>query len=338
MARNIGYGLSARGLAVNTAEASGEEFPVFRKFWIEKPGPGSERLTISALLDSPSLSGAYRFGVTTGAETAMDVDATLFSRKDVARVGFAPLTSMFLFDDVNRGGFDDFRRAVHDSDGLQMLSGSGEWIWRPLANPRGLQVSDFIDKTPRGFGLMQRARTYEDYEDSEARYEHRPSAWVEPVGDWGPGAVELVEIPSNSEANDNIVAYWRPDAKLPTSGPFHFMYRLRWLDDVLPPADMLWVSFTRSGLTMDGTGRIFVVDFKKGPAGASITDDEDWVVAVSSSHGTAANSTYYMVPGQNTLRVSFEFAPGTEKLSELRLVLSRDGKVASQTWLYRWTA
>jgi glucans biosynthesis protein len=338
VARNITYGLSARGLAVDTTEATGEEFPTFRKFWIEKPAPGSERLTISALLDSPSLAGAYRFGLTTGAETVMDVDATLFLRKDVKRPGLAPLTSMFLFNDMNRGRFDDFRRAVHDSDGLQMLSGNGEWIWRPLANPVGLQVSDFVDKTPRGFGLMQRARAYEDYEDAEARYEQRPSAWIEPVGDWGSGAVELVEIPSDNETNDNVVAYWRPDAKLPTSAPFHFMYRMRWVDDVLPPADVLWVASSRSGEAFDAGRRIFVIDFRKGPGGTTIADDSDWTVSVTASKGAVSATTYYMVPSENTLRASFEFDPGPEKLSELRVVLTRGGKVASQTWLYRWTA
>jgi glucans biosynthesis protein len=338
VARNIGYGLSSRGLAIDTAESTGEEFPRFTKFWIEKPAPGSERLTISALLDSPSLAGAYRFGMTTGAETAMDVDVTLFLRKDVKRPGFAPLTSMFLFDDMNRGRFDDFRRAVHDSDGLQMLSGNSEWIWRPLTNPRGLQVSDFVDKAPRGFGLIQRARSYEDYEDAEARYERRPSAWIEPVGDWGSGSVELVEIPSDREANDNIVAYWRPDAKLPTSAPFHFIYRMRWLDDVLPPPEVLWVSSSRSGLTFDGSRRLFVIDYRKGPTGATIADDDAWALTVTASKGIVANTTYYMVPGQNTLRASFEFDPGSEKLSELRAVMTRDNKVASQTWLFRWTA
>jgi glucans biosynthesis protein len=337
VARNIGYGLSARGLAIDTAEPTGEEFPTFRKFWIEKPEAGSVRLVVNALLDSPSLTGAYRFGITSGTETVMDVDATLFPRKDVKRLGLAPLTSMFLFSDMNRARIDDFRRAVHDSDGLQMLSGGGEWIWRPLANPRTLQVSDFIDRSPRGFGLMQRARRYVDYEDAEARYERRPSVWIEPVGDWGQGAVELVEIPSDREANDNIVAYWRPDGKLPPGAPYRFLYRMRWLDDIIPPRELLWVAASRSGLGVDRGKRIFAIDFRKGPDGGTLPDDDNWKITSTASKGALAHTTYYMVPSENTLRVSFEFDPGPEKLSELRVVVVRDGKVVSQTWLYRWT-
>jgi glucans biosynthesis protein len=337
VARNIGYGLSARGLAIDTAEPTGEEFPTFRKFWIEKPSAGSDRLVISALLDSPSAAGAYRFTLTTGAETAISVDATLFPRKDIKRAGLAPLTSMFLFDDMNHSRVDDFRRAVHDSDGLQMLSGGGEWIYRPLSNPRTLQVSDFVDRSPRGFGLMQRARAYSDYEDAEARYERRPSVWIEPVNDWGAGVVELVEIPSEREANDNIVAYWRPDTKLPTLQPYRFLYRMRWLDDLLPPPELLWVAASRSGSSLDRSRRIFVIDFRKGPDGATIANDDGWKVVATASRGTVMNTTYYMVPSQNVLRVSFEFDPGSDKLSELRALLTRGGKVASQTWLYRWT-
>jgi glucans biosynthesis protein len=342
VARNIGYGISARGLAIDTAEPGGEEFPTFRKFWIEKPQPGSNRLTVYAFLDSPSMTGAYRFGITTGTETNIDVDASIFPRREVKKIGLAPLTSMFLFNEMNRTRIDDFRRAVHDSNGLQMLSGRGEWIWRPLANPRNLQISGFVDHTPRGFGLMQRARTYEDYEDAEARYERRPSLWIEPVGDWGPGMVELVEIPSEREQNDNIVAYWRPDTKVTPSGSYRFLYRMRWLDDIIPPIGTLWVAASRSGLSLNGSRRLFVVDFRNGPDGAAIPQSaipqDGWKVQAAASRGTVANTTHYLVPGRNDLRVSFEFDPGAERLSELRLVLTRDGKTASQTWLYRWTA
>jgi glucans biosynthesis protein len=339
VARNIGYGLSARGLAVDTAEPTGEEFPTFRKFWIERPAPGADRLLVSALLDSPSITGAYRFSVTTGTETAVTVEAILFARKDIKRLGLAPLTSMFLFNDMNRVRIDDFRRAVHDSDGLQMLSGGGEWIWRPLANPRTLQISAFVDRGPRGFGLMQRARAYTDYEDAEARYERRPSVWIEPIGDWGGGVVELVEIPSDREANDNIVVFWRPEAKLQPAKPYRLLYRMRWLDDLLPPGKLLAVAGSRSGMALDHSAkRVFVIDFRRGPDGAPIANDNQWQVVVTASRGTVTNKTYYPVPSDNTLRMSFEFDPGSNRLAELRALLMRDGKVASQTWLYRWAS
>ncbi len=210
VAQHLLYGLSARGLAINTAEPSGEEFPAFTHFWIERPAPRASSIVIYALLESASTTGAYRFTVQPGVETVMDVELTLFPRADMHVVGIAPLTSMFLFDETNRGRLDDYRPEVHDSDGLQITSKTGEHIFRQLANPIKLQVSTFTTQPPQGFGLVQRSREQSDFQDFENLYERRPSAWVEPKGDWGAGAVELVEIPSGRESNDNIVAFWRP--------------------------------------------------------------------------------------------------------------------------------
>ena len=210
VARGQQYGLSARGLAVRTARAEGEEFPAWTDFWIERPAEKAERIVIHAILQSRSVVGAYTFAARPGNDTVIDVDATLFARTELTAFGIAPLTSMFLFDSSNRARFDDYRSAVHDSDGLQIVNGRGERIWRPLANPASLQISAFIDDSPKGFGLLQRKRSFEDFEDAEALYNKRPSLWVEPKGQWGPGHVELVEIPSEREIHDNVVAYWQP--------------------------------------------------------------------------------------------------------------------------------
>ncbi|KAB2848065.1 MAG: glucan biosynthesis protein G, partial [Hyphomicrobiaceae bacterium] len=204
------YGISARGLAVNTARPGGEEFPIFRSFWVERPAPGSAEIVVHALLDSVSLTGAYRFVFKAGRPTTTDVEAVLFPRKDIPFVGVAPLTSMFLFGASSRRATNDFRPAVHDSEGLSIINGSGERIWRPLTNPKRLQVSAFLDRDPKGFGLIQRDRRFLAYEDLEAHYERRPSLWVEPVGPWGHGTVELIEIPTDEEIHDNIAAFWRP--------------------------------------------------------------------------------------------------------------------------------
>ncbi len=331
------YGLSARGLAVNTAGPTGEEFPAFRRFWIEKPPADSDTLVVYALLDSPSLAGAYKFEITPGAETVIAVECVLNMRKAVAKMGVAPLTSMFLFDAMNRNAFDDYRPAVHDSDGLQMLTGKGEWIWRPLANPTELQISGFADQRPRGFGLMQRARRYEDFDDPEAKYERRPSLWIEPIGDWGEGAVELVEIPTESEINDNIVAYWRPGGEVPSGGPWRVAYRMRWTDERLPPPELLYASASASGLSFDGKRRLFAIDFGRSDPAADINAD-GLSINVSASKGSIANAVIHPVEPGGALRVSFEVDVGSEKLSELRLLLVKDGKPASETWLYRWTA
>ncbi|MEO1103474.1 MAG: glucan biosynthesis protein, partial [Pseudomonadota bacterium] len=190
------YGLSARGLAVKTGDPSGEEFPVFRALYVERPAADARAVVIHALLDSPSTTGAYRITVRPGEATVTDVELTLFPRTDIETIGFAPFSSMFLFDSINRGDFADYRDAVHDSDGLSIHTGAGEWLWRPLGNHERLEISAFLDTTPRGFGLVQRKRRFEDYHDAEARYERRPTAWVEPIGDWGTGAVVLFEIPT----------------------------------------------------------------------------------------------------------------------------------------------
>ena len=226
--KNQFYGLSARGLAVNTEGRDGEEFPRFSDFWIETPTSDAVDIKLHALLDSPSLTGAFHFRVRPGLPTVVDVEMSLFLRRDVERVGIAPLTSMFLFDATNKSAFDDFRRAVHDSEGLLIQQANGETLWRPLANPAKFQVSSFGKVRPLGFGLLQRHQTFEQFQDAEARYDKRPSLWIEPQGDWGEGEVVLVEIPSSTETNDNIVAYWQPTGGFKTDQDYSFAYRMSW--------------------------------------------------------------------------------------------------------------
>ncbi len=330
------YGLSARGLAINTAEPSGEEFPAFRAFWLEQPGTGDDTMIVNALLDSQSAAGAYRFAITPGAETVTEVRSELFFRQQTKKVGLAPLTSMFLFNEMNRAGFNDYRRAVHDSDGLQMLTGAGEWVWRPLSNPQELQISAFADHQPNGFGLMQRARAYSDYLDAEAKYQRRPGLWIEPTGEWGDGAIELVEIPTDKEFNDNIVAYWRPNLATEQGSHWAFGYRMRWTSDVLPAPELLHVKANYAGQNLDQNRLLFVIDYATSGDWADMIV-EGLEVEASASKGKASNPIIHDSHPSETLRVSFELDPAGADLSELRVLLKRDGKPASETWLYRWT-
>lgn len=222
------YGLSARGLALKTGDPMGEEFPDFVAFWVETPAINDKSVTLHALMDSPSCTGAFRFEITHGEVLDMEVEATIFARTELPHVGIAPLTSMFLFDATDRARFSDFRPNVHDSDGLLIHNGAGETIWRPLANPTTLQISAFGDLNPRGFGLMQRKRGFGDFNDLEAHYHKRPSAWITPRGEWGAGAVTLVEIPADLEIYDNIVAYWRPASPIAAGAEHTMRYRLQW--------------------------------------------------------------------------------------------------------------
>jgi len=333
VARNLLYGLSARGLAVDTGEPSGEEFPAFTHFWVVRPDARATAIVIYALLESESTTGAYKFTVQPGVETLIDVDLTLFPRSEMRVVGIAPLTSMFLFDETNRGRLDDYRPEVHDSDGLQIAAMNGEQIFRQLANPVKLQVSTFTTTAPEGFGLLQRSRDQSDFQDFDALYERRPSAWVQPKGQWGAGAVELVEIPSGRESNDNIVTFFRPAQSLSPQHPAQFAYRIIWCDEPPQPKGLGKVIATRSGASLDRKRRVFLLDIVG--AGEKV---DGLRLDLGASAGRISNATLMSNSELHGLRASFEVDPSDADLIELRLRVMRGDQPVSETWLYRWTA
>jgi glucans biosynthesis protein len=334
VARDTLYGISARGLAIGTGAPVPEEFPLFTDFWLFTPSDGDTQVRILALLDSASVAGAYEFTVHPGVQTTMDIRLVLFPRTEIELAGIAPLTSMYFFGPERRAGVDDFRDAVHDSNGLFMINGMGEVLWRPLANPAVLQFSAFQDVNPRAFGLIQRQRDFSYYQDAEARYEKRPSVWIEPQADWGPGAVALIEIPTRDEFSDNIVAFWRPAAPLEPGTGHAFSYRLTWGDQ--PPADipLARVAATRSGLSiLDPNERVFVVDFDLGSV-----EVDGLTPQLSVSAGEIAGVvSLSLLPEGNIARLGFHFVGGSESVSEFRLALYRGDEPVSETWLYRWT-
>ena len=329
------YGLSARGLALNTADETGEEFPEFIEFWLESPAPDQREIVVHALMDSPSVAGAYRFEITPGPACVMEVEATLFPRKDLAHVGLGPLTSMFLFDAKDRTRFHDFRPAVHDSDGLLIRNGSGEVIWRPLNNPRELQISSFLDNGVQGFGLLQRPRGFSDFNDLEALYHKRPGLWVEPKGDWGRGAVTLVEIPADREIYDNIVAYWRPAEPFAAGSETRLAYRLTWGQDEPLPGGPARVIGTAMGNGWH-SGQLVTIDFEDAPIFDDGLDGID--IHVASLHAETTPGVIQRNPETGGPRIAFGFEPGDRSMVELRAQLRKDGAAASEVWLYRWTA
>jgi periplasmic glucans biosynthesis protein len=331
--RGLAYGLSARGLAINTAGDGPEEFPVFRDFWIEAAEPNASTVTIHALMDSPSVAGAFTFRITKGETTEIEIASRLFPRLDLDTVGIAPGTSMFLFSDINRTRFDDFREAVHDSDGLLMLNGAGEALWRPLTNPKAVEVSAFGDRSPRGFGLMQRARQPGDYNDLVAHYERRPSLWVEPVGDWGEGAVMLVEIPTDKEINDNIVAFWRPASPLLAGQEHRFDYRLYWAATAPVEGVVAPVTHTRTGARVFEDGRIFTIDYAAHPALG--TDPDQIEARVSTSQGEVSAQLLQLNPATGGMRLDFTLK-GDASVAELRAELWRGGRTVAEIWVNRW--
>ena len=337
VARGHVYGLSGRGLAIGTAAPMGEEFPAFRSFWIEKPQPGATDIVVYGLLDGPSTTGAFRFTIRPGAETQVDVESTLFPRVELATVGIAPLTSMFFFGAADQRTVDDYRPAVHDSNGLAIRTGRGEAIWRPLTNPADVQVSAFLDENPLGFGLMQRERGYRDFLDLEAAYERRPSAWVEPVGSWGRGAVHLVEIPTRSEYEDNIVAFWRPEKPLPAKEPHDATYRMTWLSR-LPVTDVATVRSTRTGGIFGTTDRLFVIEFEGAPLEKALAAGPLSAVVTSSS-GAVRDIVVHANQEAGGQRMSFRLAPEGSDVVELRARLTdAAGNAVSESWTYRWLA
>lgn len=345
------YGLSARGLALRTGDAEGEEFPEFTRFWVEDPGNTDETVTVHALLDSPSVAGAYTFRIAPGTACTMEVECTLFPRVDLDHVGIGALTSMFLYDQTDRTRFPDFRPAVHDSDGLLSWNGAGEMVWRPLANPTALETSSFVDSAPKGFGLMQRDRRLSDFADLEAHYHQRPSLWIEPRDDWGEGVVRLVEIPSDKEIYDNIVAYWRPKDVLAAGSEHRFAYHMSWGDEALsatapPRADVARVLETYIGREAESGRLLVAIDFGPQAELDRVVEGElgppEWVPPdimgrVASGQTDISEPILQRNPETDGTRLTFTFDPQDEAVIELRAQLLRDGVPVTEVWLYRWT-
>jgi glucans biosynthesis protein len=340
------YGLSARALAVDTAFPRPEEFPRFTTFWFERPARGSGTLTLYALLDSPSIAGALRFQISPGGTQIMDIDSAFYPRKPVERLGVAPLTSMFYYGENDRRAANDWRPEIHDSDGISMWTGAGEWIWRPLTNPSQLHFSAYLDENPRGFGLLQRDRNFDHYQDDGVFYDRRPSLWVEPKasgGGWGKGSVQLVEIPTVDETFDNIVAFWNPADKPKPGQELLFGYRLYWGTHLPYSSPLAQTIATRTGIGgIVGQRRQyyswhFAVDFAGGELGA-LPKDSAVEAVITSSRGQIERITAHFVDEFKGYRALFDVRPDdAADPIDLRLYLRVDGRPLSETWIYQWT-
>ena len=337
------YGQSARGLAVNCGMPQPEEFPVFVAYWLERPARNATSVTVYGLLDSASVAGAYRFILTPGENFVMEIDAALYPRKAIERIGIAPLTSMYQFGENDHRRASDWRPEIHDTDGLQLWTGSGEWIWRPLVNPPSVHVNSFYDDDPRGFGLMQRDRNFDHYQDDGVFYDRRPSVWVEPKGDWGKGAVMLVEIPTDDETFDNIVAFWHPQETIAPGKEYLYAYRLHWGASNPNHPPLATTQATRTGIGgIIGQPRKyfswrFAVDFAGGPL-TELPRDAKVEAVVSASRGKLEIVSARPLDAIGGWRAMFDLVPDarTEPI-DLRLFLRLGGKPLTETWLYQYT-
>jgi len=326
------YGASARGLAIDTLTPQGEEFPEFVEFWIERPAADARQAVLYALLDSPGLAGAYQFTLTPGAETVVDVVACLHPRHPVGKLCVAPLTTMFQFGEDGLHRAPDYRPEVHDSDGLLLDDGHGQWLWRPLRNPEHThRISRFELTDPTGFGLLQRDRDFRSYQDLQARFEARPSYWVAPHGAWGKGAVELVEIPTPAEWNDNIDAYWVPEQPLVAGEERRLEYSLTasLQSPARPP-------LARTFGVRVGPGKLgerYVVDF----TGPGLQEEPGTLHAeVVASAGEIHDLVLIRNEPEAGQRCTFQFATGGAESAELRVRLLRGEQPVSETLVLPW--
>ena len=343
------YGMSARGLALDCGEAGRpEEFPIFTDWWLGKPQADDQVLLLYAILDSVSCAGAYEFFITPGATTKAQVEAVVYfrepqnilaadpQRKPLATIGLAPLTSMFWYGENSERKFDDYRPEVHDSDGLLMQMDGGPWVWRPLDNGPVLRHQSYPAKNIRGFGLMQRDRKFDDYQDVFHSYESVPSVWVDPKDSWGEGQVHVVELSTQYEGMDNVVAFWSPAGKPAPMQPFKFGYTLYWTRGANFSSNV--VVSTRVGLDpRDQRQRQFVVDFDlpmlKGE------DEKPQALTHCSNNGDITLVQVFRNTADNTWRVFLDMLPksGDHEPVDLSCALKRSDGLTSETWSYHWS-
>jgi periplasmic glucans biosynthesis protein len=329
------YGTSIRGLAIDTGTTRPEEFPTFRAFWLTRPADDATEATIWALLDSPSATGAFAFTVRPGGRTIIDTHAVLFLRRNVEVLGIAPLTSMYLTGKAAPSR-DDYRPEIHDADGLAMITGKGERLWRPLMNPQSLLVSSFVDSNPRGFGLLQRERDFAQYQDTGANLQARPSMWVEPKADWGDGEVRLVEIPSPAETNDNIVAFWVSRWPAKQGERKEYDYRIFAMpDEPVPTALARAVATRAAGVPNAPKQRRLVIEFAGGDL-AALRPEQPVGANVSLSSGKVVRTYVEPIPARQSWRVFVDFEPDGKKPIDMRATLELRGTTLTEAWTYAW--
>jgi periplasmic glucans biosynthesis protein len=334
LAKGQNLGVMARALTLRTADARGEELPIFRAFWIERPTADGVTV-VHAVADSESATAAFRFTIRPNDVTIIDTEATIFARSQIDNIGFGAMQATFFFAANRRRNIDDLRPAVHEVSGLQMLNGRDEWIWLPASNPEQLQISSFVDENPKGFGLVQRERDFAAFHDDDQQFQLRPSLWIEPIGEWGAGHMQLIEIPSDSEVNDNIIAYWRPRQPLAAGSETTYAYRQFWCWTPPERPPLATAIGFRIGRAAAARRRRMMVEF----AGGFLQQENspEARLTLSVTPGQLANQRLIFNAQRKTARINFELDPGSEAACEIRLLLEGPNGPLSETWLYRWT-
>ena len=354
LAKRSQYGLEARGLIINPAQPDGEEFPYFRRFWLVEPEAGAASMTIYALMDSPSLTGAYQFDLSPGPTTIMEVTATIFRRSNKnipTKIGLAPIGSMYLFSEKENGNKNDWRPEVHNSDILLWTDGNGNWYRRPLANPDRLETSTYELNNPKGFGLMQQDNNFDHYQDFSGRFDLRPSLWVEPDGEWGPGQIELLEIPASQEIHNNIIAFWAPTGDQTLKNSFTIGYKLYWMPSGTIPHQFGRAVNTRLKRNTEAGTLHFLVDFEGGILNDIPADSGLASIVETSAEVAVQDKNLVKNPVTGGWRLEFKVKPvenngvmqsllnarGDRKNLRLKALLKRGENLPealTETWIY----
>jgi len=336
VSQNQFYGLSARGLATNTGMPYPEDFPIFKEFWIRKPSSGEDSIKVYALMDGKSAVGAYEFEFFPGKQTETIVNAEIILRKEVDRLGLAPLTSMYWYGENSEANHPSTYPEVHDSDGLLVLNANDEWIWRPLENPKKPTINSFISENVKGFGLLQRDREFSSYEDSEMKYHLRPGAWIEPKENWGKGSVQLYRMPTKEDSVDNIGAFWVPEEMPKVGEPFSFSYKIFWINQNPNQKTISDVVATRmKSVPKENDSYIYQIDFKGGKLKGIENSSELEAVVTATDSAQISEITIQRIPETEKWRCSFKLnSKANGKSIELKAFLKKGDSVITESWTY----
>jgi len=328
------YGLSARGIAINTGLQTPEEFPIFSEFWIEKPKPKSEKVIVHSHLVGNSIEGYYKFTLYPGEVSKAEVTFESIIKRDIEKIGIAPLTSMFWYGESSTSLNPPYPES-HDSDGL-LIQDDQTFIWIPLENPKKPTTTIFKVKKLKGFGLMQRDREFSSYEDPRYEYHKRPSAWVEPVNseNWENGYISLYRIPTRDDLMDNIIVFYSPE-KLPTKGDnIKFSYNIKMIDKLKLDDDFAEVVSTKIIQNKDKNLISFFIDFK----GLDLKnfEEKDYKFNLEGEDYEVLECLLNPINNLDKLRVSIKLSQKNKNITSSTIsgFISEDSKIKSEVWKY----
>jgi glucans biosynthesis protein len=188
--------------------------------------------------------------------------------------------------------------------------------------------------------LLQRDRDFASYQDLFNPYHRVPSVWVEPKGNWGDGEMHLVELSTQKEAADNIVAFWDPAVKPQSLQPFRFAYRLHWTRENDRQLSENRVISTRIGAdTSNPRWRQIAIDFSGSKLDTIPEKAPPHAIATCSENAAIVDNQVFRNPIEKNWRVilKLEPKPNNKDPVDIRCTLKNGKEVVSETWTYLWS-